>query len=186
MNGLLRSAKCRYITELASAHKGYPSKFWSYFRYLVSCGNKYASPADFSFHADDLNMHFLSIPSRTVQSLPISSVSPLSYVSEVKVPPLNLTAVTEDVVISIICKFDPKKATGCDNLSIRFIRACPEAMAKLLTVIVNKSVSTGRLPEFWKCAIVTLVQKSKDSSLMTNLRPISVLPAFSKELFMIS
>ena len=60
-------------------------------------------------HADDLNMHFLSIPSRAVQSLPISSVSPLSYVSEANVPPLNLTAVTEDVVSSIICKLDPKR-----------------------------------------------------------------------------
>ena len=52
-------------------------------------------------------MHFLSIPSRTVQNLPISSVSPLSYVSEVNVPSLNLTAVTnssKDVFISIICE----------------------------------------------------------------------------------
>ena len=46
-------------------------------------------------------------------------MSLLSYVSEVNVPPLNLTAVTEDMVISIICKLDPKKATGCDNLPIK-------------------------------------------------------------------
>lgn len=107
-------------------------------------------------------------------------MSPLSYVLEVNVPPLNLTAVTEDVVSSIICKLDPKKVTGCDNLPIRFIRACPEAMAKLLTVIVNKSISTGRFSELWKSAIVAPVQKSKDSSVMTNFRPISVLPTFSK------
>ena len=35
VNGLLRSAKCRYITELAIAHGGHPSKFWSYFCYVI-------------------------------------------------------------------------------------------------------------------------------------------------------
>ena len=48
------------------------------------------------------------------QNLPISSVSPCSYISEINVPSLNLTAVTEDAVISMICKLDTKKATGCD------------------------------------------------------------------------
>ena len=132
-------------------------------------------------------MHYLSIPSRTVQNLPISSVAPLSYVSEVNVPPLNLTAVTDSrkvVFISIICELDPKKATGCDKLYLlrRFIRTCPEAIAKLLTVLANKSISTGKFPELQKSANVTPVQKSKDSSVMTNFRPISVLPAFSNRL----
>ena len=55
MNGLLRSAKCRYITELASVHGGYPSKFWSYFCYMSSKGMKLKAPTNFNFHADDLN-----------------------------------------------------------------------------------------------------------------------------------
>ena len=54
VNGLLESAKWCYITELASPHKGRPSKFWSHFQYLSSHGNMSASPTDFSFHADDL------------------------------------------------------------------------------------------------------------------------------------
>lgn len=51
VNGLSRPAKCRYNTELASAHKGHPSKFWSHFQYLSSHGSKSASSTDFSFHA---------------------------------------------------------------------------------------------------------------------------------------
>ena len=177
VNGLLRSAKHHYIAELASAHGGHPSKFWSFFRYMSSKGTKQKDPLNFNFHADDLNTHFLSIPGRTVQNLPISSVSPCSYISEINVPSLNLTAVTEDVVISIL---DTKKATGCDNLPIRFIKTCSEAMGRLLTVLINKSISTGRFPELWKSAIVTPVQKSRESSEMSNFRPILVLPAFSK------
>ena len=50
-------------------------------------------------------------------------------------------------------------------------------MGRLLTVLINKSISTGGFPELWKTAIVTPVQKSRESSEMSNFRPIS---AFSK------
>ena len=42
-----------------------------------------------------------------MQSLPISSASKVNA-------PLNLIAVTKDVVIPIIYKLDPKKITGCE------------------------------------------------------------------------
>ena len=35
VNGLLRSAKRRYIEELISMHGGHPSKFWSHFGYKL-------------------------------------------------------------------------------------------------------------------------------------------------------
>ena len=61
------------------------------------------------------------------------------------VPSLDLIAITctEDMVISMICKLDSEKTTGCDKLPIRFIKTYPEAMGKLLTVLVNKNISTG-------------------------------------------
>ena len=99
VNSLLRSVKHCYIAELTPAHGEHPSKIWSFFRYMSSKGTKWKDPINFNFHADKLNTHFLSIPGRTVQNLPISSVSPCSYISEINVPSLNLTAVTEDVVI---------------------------------------------------------------------------------------
>ena len=142
VNALLRSAEHYYVTELASTHGGQQTRFWSYFCYMSSKGTKSETPTNFNFDADDLNMHFLSITGKTVQYLPISPVSPLSYVSETDVPCLDLTAVTKDVVISMICKLDSKKATGCDKLPIRFIKTCPDAMGRLLTALVNKSLST--------------------------------------------
>ena len=99
---------------------------------------KSETPTNFNLDTNDLNMHFLSIPGKTVKNLPISPVSPLSYISEIDVPCLDLIAVTEDVVISMICKVDAKKATGCDKLPTKFIKTCPEAMGRLLPVLVNK------------------------------------------------
>ena len=85
-----------------------------------------------------------------------------------------------DEVASILTSLDSTRATGCDELSVRFIKACPLAMARLLTRVINQSISSCTFPSPWKCAVVTPVQKSKNSSALTNFRPISVLPVFSK------
>ena len=63
---------------------------------------------------------------------------------------------------------------------MRFIKACPYAMARLLTGVINKSISSCTFPSHWKYAVVTPVPKSKTNSALTNFRPISVLPVFSK------
>ena len=75
---------------------------------------------------------------------------------------------------------DSNRATGCDGLSVRFIKACPLTMAKLLMRIINQSISLCTFPNSWKYAIITLVQKSKNSSALMNFCPILVLPVFSK------
>ena len=84
-----------------------------------------------------------------------------------------------DDIIFILNNLDSAKATGSDELPVRFLKACPLAMGRLLTRIVNHSISST-FPTLWKHAVVTPVQKSKNSSALTNFRPISVLPAFSK------
>ena len=84
-------------------------------------------------------------------------------------------------VVSILTNLDSAKATGCDDLSVRFIEACPLAMAKLLTRVINKSISSCTFPivtgnmlfllQFQNLGIIQLV--------ITNFHPISALPVFS-------
>ena len=42
------------------------------------------------------------------------------------------------------------------------------------------SITTGCFPKDWKCARITPIFKSSDSSLPKNYRPISILPIISK------
>jgi len=83
-------------------------------------------------------------------------------------------------VISILSSLDSGKATGCHELSLRSLKACPAEMGRLVAAIINQSISTCTFPDPWKRAVVTPVQKSKDNNGLTNLQPISVLPVFSK------
>ena len=69
-----------------------------------------------------------------------------------------------------------------DNISTKFIKASPNGMAVLLTKLINKSVTLHTFPDIWKNAVVIPVQKSSQSSLLSNFHPISILPIFSKVL----
>ena len=71
-------------------------------------------------------------------------------------------------VVSILTNLDSAKATGCDDLSVRFIEACPLAIAKLLTRVINKSISSCTFPSHWKYAVVTPVPKSRNNSASYN------------------
>ena len=71
-------------------------------------------------------------------------------------------------VISILSSLDSGKATGCDELPLRYLKACPAEMGRLVAAIINQSISTCTFPDFWKRAIVTPVQKSKDNNDLTN------------------
>ena len=50
----------------------------------------------------------------------------------------------------------------------------------LVTKLINKSILSGVFPDCWKSAIVTPILKSQTDSSLSNFRPISVLPVFSK------
>ena len=53
-------------------------------------------------------------------------------------------------------------------------------MARLVVPLLNKSLHSSTFLTLWKRAIVSPVQKSSQSSDLTNFRPISVLPLLSK------
>ena len=72
-------------------------------------------------------------------------------------------AVDVDEVVSILTSLDSTKATGCDGLSVRFLKVYPLAMGRLPNKIIKQSISTSTFPSLWKCAVVTPVQKSKST-----------------------
>ena len=53
-------------------------------------------------------------------------------------------------------------------------------MSKCITVIINQSLTSGIFPNSLKIAKVIPIFKKENSKLITNYRPISVLPVISK------
>ena len=60
------------------------------------------------------------------------------------------------------------------------LRQTALSITPCLTKLFNLSLATGSFPSEWKCARITSIFKSSDSSLPENYRPISILPIVSK------
>ena len=69
---------------------------------------------------------------------------------------------------------------GADSISPKIIKDTASLILKPLTHAINLSLIMGYFPEQLKLAKVIPIFKGGDPDLLSNYRPVSVLPAFSK------
>ena len=74
-----------------------------------------------------------------------------------------------------------KKTPGPDNMIPKIIKQLTPSLIHPLTLLCNKTLETGIIPSSWKTANINAIYKGKGSnSDVTNYRPISITPCFSK------
>ena len=69
---------------------------------------------------------------------------------------------------------------GHDGISSELLKLITNGISKCITVIINQSLTSGIFPNSLKLAKVTPIFKKENNKLITNYRPISVLPVISK------
>ena len=82
--------------------------------------------------------------------------------------------------MNIIRSLNPNKAHGLDDISVRMIKICDDALLLPLRLIFESCLTQGVFPQVWKQANVVPIHKKNSKSLKNNYRPISLLPIFSK------
>ena len=82
----------------------------------------------------------------------------------------------EDIIIGL----NSKKAHGPDLISVKMVKLCGQHLSLPLKIIFETIRETGIFPSQWKEANVTPVHKKNDKQLISNYRPISLLPVLAK------
>ena len=72
------------------------------------------------------------------------------------------------------------KSPGYDEISFNAVKKCFDELCEPLKHVFNLSIETGVLPDKLKITRESPVYMAGDSSDLTNYRPISVFPCFSK------
>ena len=83
-------------------------------------------------------------------------------------------------VLAYIRSLSVNKSHGWDEVSVRMVKICGEALVKPLISIFQFSLDTGRFPSKWKRGNVVPIHKKGDKDAIKNYRPVSLLPIFSK------
>lgn len=91
-----------------------------------------------------------------------------------------LAPVTEQEVARVIQQLPSKKSNDTNYMSTWLIKKCVKNITSPLTALVNDSFQSGIFPKALKKAKVVPIFKKDDPHILSNYRPISILPVFSK------
>ena len=92
---------------------------------------------------------------------------------------MEFKVLTEEEILNIINSLDNKSNSGCGGLSNTMVKSLKNELYMPLTLIINQMLHTGKYPNAFKIAKVIPIFKMGDPSLLTNYRPISLLPTLS-------
>ena len=129
--------------------------------------------------AHEFNSFFTNIGKNLASKIPNAStpfeyfVNKSDFVMETK--PLSMNEL-KDAFYSL----KSNKSSGNDDISYNAIKKCFGGLCEPLRYLFNISIKKDVFPDDLKIVRVTLIYKGKDSSDVSNYRPISVLPCFSK------
>ena len=82
--------------------------------------------------------------------------------------------------IKSVISYFSNSAAGYDEVPASIMKQFLNYYAEPLTHLINQSILQGVFPEEMKIAKVIPIYKCEDEQLVTNYRPISILPFFSK------
>jgi hypothetical protein len=131
--------------------------------------------------AEEFNEFFAKVGSKIVNSIPPSSVDPLSYIPDnPNLPFLSLNPTGPSQIIDLLKSFDIKSTPDLDGISIKLLKYVSREIAVPLTHIFNLSISLGIFPDAFKTASNVPVFKTGDQTMCDNYRPIALVKSFSK------
>ena len=93
---------------------------------------------------------------------------------------LSHVSVTKEQIINIINNLSSNKAHGYDGISVSMLKLCAVEVACPLQIIFQDCINFGIFPDCWKYANVQPIHKKNNRQIISNYRPISLLPICSK------
>ena len=138
--------------------------------------------------ADTFNSYFLSVAQHiTANSKNSNSVgnhhNPLNYLHSTLTqpfPPNKLKFVSPKEIANVVRSLKTKESHGYDEIPTKVIKQSISYISSPLTYICNMMLSSGVFPTRLKFAQVKPLYKKGERMDLTNYRPISLLPSFSK------
>ena len=185
----IREAKRLYYLRLFAIHKNDIQKTWIVINntlnnnsrnsrqseFIVN-NNKLTDPGDI---ANAFNDYFINI-GRQLSDKIQSPHHYSDYLHNQVESHLQLKPISEIDTRNIINNLKNKASYGHDEISNKLIKRAGPALIKSLTLMVNQMLFTGIFPDSLKISKVKPLFKAGDPVLISNYRPILLLPSLSK------
>jgi hypothetical protein len=189
LNRILRKAERSHYQFLLHENKKNSKKLWSILKDVIGKGKSLSTPKQFvidgkaetrpDFIANKFNQYFTNIGNNLAENIPATDLDPLSYIPSSITESIYLCDVDQLEVTKIINSLKNASA-GCDGVHAKVVKESYSLFIEPLVHVLNLSIRQGFFPNSMKVAKVIPLYKSGDASKISNYRPVSILPLFSK------
>lgn len=183
-----RVAKKNYLKSRLNENAGNSKKMWEVINGVpgrndsnnVTCfAHESKIITDKNEIANTFNNYFCRVLTELIEGIQQAQTSFETYLPDPVVHSFRLKPTTLTEVKDVISNLKVA-SPGHDDVDVAVVKGCVDEVSPYLVHIINKSFSSGIFPNRLKIARVTPVFKKGDKSFITNYRPISILPIFSK------
>ena len=172
---LLRASKRAHFSHLISG-KVNPTTLWKALKSVVP-----PQPLTGPSFQTVRSLWLLSSTITSLQSPPVESASVCAMANSLNHPtPMSLCPIQPEECQTRLSKLNPRKSTGSDGIPSSMLKIASSVIAHPLCSIINASIASGSFPSSWKRALVKPMHKGGPRDILSNYRPISVLPVASK------
>ena len=190
-NKIKRISKQTYYADLLQTYKDGIKNTWKSIRTLLGHSNdktaisqtfqlNNASISDPNQIANEFCKFFTNIGPEYASAIPTAQ-KPYDQHLKNRIPNSIFFAPTDPYeILNIITTLKNKKSCGHDNISTSFLKDIGKQVCNPISILVNKSLELGLVPDIMKCAKVIPIYKAKQTDQFSNYRPISLLPSLSK------
>ena len=186
---ILRRVKEDYYRNKCIEYRQNTSRLWKMINKLTNKTNdktdiiEYLRVANQDYYehkiiAEEFAKHFSDVGKQFAEQIPSPKKNIGHYLAQIPDNPKSIfmNSVSPVEIEKIIDKLPNKNSSGHDNLSNILLKQIKESITYPLTVIINQSITESDFPNDMKAADVSPLYKSKERYMVTNYRPISLLP----------
>ena len=135
---------------------------------------------------NNLNKYFVNTGHRVTGSIANSTDNLLKYIDSLTAHTdkedykFRLRYVKRSEIYQEICKLRADCSTGPDKIPAKYIKLVPDDLAGPLTKIINDSINLSMFPDARMVSRISPIPKTETPTNHDELRPIAILPVFSK------
>ena len=130
--------------------------------------------------ANTFNKYFTNVANELSKNIPTPSNSFQDYLKNTNMNSIYLTESTPKEIFDIINSLSNSKSSDVFGITTKFVKVAAESISSPLSFLFNKSIQQSTFPQSLKIAKVIPLFKNESPLMVSNYRPISLLPIFSK------
>ena len=192
LRDIIRQSKVDYFTKQFKKHSGNMRKSWNIVNQIRCKMKKLTSPTYLDFNGKlitnrrDIACHFNKYFTGIAHQLNIDKYGETvmddngsfkKFLKNRISSTMFFTDIDSNEIQSVISKLNDTKSS---DFSVRAIKIVKHQISPLLATLFNDCMYSGTFPDELKLAKVLPLYKGGKTHIMSNYRPISILPLFSK------